>query len=112
MSDQISILDSSSFQTDVIDSGRPTLVDFSATWCGPCKQLLPIIEDLASEFRDRVQIAKIDLDENQEIAVRYGVQAVPSLLFFRGGEVVDRLVGVHPRAAIAERLEALGPIAV
>ena len=112
MSDQISILDSSSFQTDVIDSGRPTLVDFSATWCGPCKQLLPIIEDLASEFSGRVQVGKIDLDESQEIAVRYGVQAVPSLLFFRDGEVVDRLVGVHPRAAIAERLEALAPIAV
>ena len=111
MSESIMVLDSSTFEAEVIDSRQPTLVDFSASWCGPCKQLLPVIEDLASDYDGRVRIAKVDLDSNQEIAIRYGVQAVPTLLFFENGEVVDRLVGVHPRDAIAERLDKLARVA-
>lgn len=100
-------LSDESFDEIVLRSGRPTLVDFWAPWCGPCRAMGPVVDELAAEFEGRVTVAKLNTDENADVAVRYKVAAIPTLLFFKGGEAVDRLVGVQPKAAIKERLEAL-----
>ena len=107
MSDHVSHLNAESFDAEVLSSDRPALVDFSASWCGPCRQLEPVIDELADEYAGTVTVAKVDLDESQEIAMKYGVQAVPTLLFFRDGEVVDRIIGVRPKGEIVEKMDAL-----
>jgi thioredoxin 1 len=90
-----------------LDAERLALVDFSATWCGPCRMLEPILGELAAEL-PAVDFFKLDVDRSQQIAIRYGVQAVPTLLLLRHGKVVDRIVGVRPKGALADRLRELG----
>ncbi len=107
MSDHVSHLNAESFDAEILSGDRPALVDFSASWCGPCRQLEPVIDELADEYAGTVTVAKVDLDESQEIAMKYGVQAVPTLLFFRDGEVVDRIIGVRPKGEIVEKMDAL-----
>jgi thioredoxin 1 len=80
------------------------LVDFWATWCGPCKMIAPVLEELASEYGDKVKIVKVDVDENQETAGKYGVMSIPTLLVLKDGEVVDKAVGYQPKEALAEVL--------
>ena len=94
------------FQNEIVTARRPALVEFGATWCGPCRQLAPVFEDLAAEYGDEVLVAAIDVDQAQEIAIRYGVRAVPTVVLFRDGEVVDRLIGVQPCTTYAERVES------
>ena len=91
----------------VISGPTPTLVDFYADWCGPCRQLAPVIEELSSEFAGEARVAKLDIDSNPQAVTKYGVRSVPTLLFFKDGEVVDRLVGNQPKDAVAARLRAL-----
>ena len=86
-----------SFQNDVIDSNLPVLVDFWATWCGPCKAIAPVLDELASTYDGKIRICKYDIDASSEMASRFGVSAVPTLLLFKNGEVVDQNIGMAPR---------------
>lgn len=95
------------FQAEVLQSETPVLVDFWAVWCGPCRIIAPVIEELASEFEGRAKIAKMDVDHNPQIPSALGIRSIPTLLFFKDGQVVDQLVGAAPKKALAERLESL-----
>ena len=85
------------FQSEVIDSTAPVLVDFSAVWCGPCKMLDPIVKQLAGEWGGKVKVVKIDADQNPGIVMKYGVMGIPTLLFFKGGEIKERVTGYMPK---------------
>jgi thioredoxin 2 len=95
------------FAAEVEQSPLPVVVDLWAAWCGPCRTLAPIIEELASEMAGRLRFAKLNVDENPTTASRFNVRSIPTLLVLRGGREVDRIVGVHPKAALARRLEQL-----
>ncbi len=97
----------SNFKDEVLDSAVPVVVDFWAPWCGPCRMLGPVIEDLAEAYQGRVKVAKVNTDENQEAASALRISAIPTVLFFKGGRLVDRAVGVSPRAELQRRIEAL-----
>lgn len=95
------------FKTEVLDSSIPVLVDFTATWCGPCQRLAPIIEELAGEYRGKVKIGKLDIDENNEVAGRYGIMSVPTVIAFRDGKPAETMVGLNPKSYYKHKLDAL-----
>ena len=95
------------FETEVLDSDRPVLVDFWATWCGPCRTIAPTIEELASEYDGKAKVVKLDVDNNPQTAMKYGIRSIPSLLFFKEGRPVDQMVGVVPKRVLAEKLDTL-----
>src|SRR5690606_41488335 len=97
----------SHYKTEVIESEKPVLVDFSATWCGPCKQLNPIIEELAQEYSGRVKVGKVDIDDNQETAMNFGITSVPTVILFKSGKAVDTIVGLNSKAVYKKKLDAL-----
>ena len=89
------------FEKDVIQSEIPVLVDFSATWCGPCRAIAPFVEQVASEFSGKARVVTIDVDEYPEVAGKYGIMSIPSLVVFKGGQAVDRIVGAAPKDQIS-----------
>jgi len=93
------------FQAEVLQSQEPVLVDFWAAWCGPCKLIASSVEELATEYRGRLKVVKVDVDENMEISANYGVQSIPTLILFKGGQPVERLVGAYPKPAILSKLQ-------
>ena len=95
-----------SFQEMVLNSDKPVLVDFWAVWCGPCRTLGPIIEEVAADFEGRAIVGKVDVDNNQQVSVDYGIRNIPTVLIFKNGEVVDKIVGVASKEVIAEKLSA------
>ena len=105
MADPIDISDDT-FQSEVIESDVPVLVDFWADWCGPCKMVAPVVKDLAGEFDGKVKIAKMDVDTNPQTPMQYGVRSIPTLLIFKDGAPVDQVVGAVPKSVLKGRLEA------
>lgn len=95
------------FEEKVLKSDKPVMVDFWAAWCGPCRMVGPIIEDISNEYEGKAVVGKLDVDANQEFAAKYGVRNIPTVLIFQNGEVVGRQVGVAPKTTYAEALDAL-----
>ena len=104
MSERISHLTTDTFKAAVADSSTPLLVDFWAPWCGPCKAIAPMLEELAVELDCKLKIAKVNIDDNNEVAAEYGIRAIPTMLLFKGGKLADQIVGMMPKASLKAKL--------
>jgi thioredoxin 1 len=95
-----------SFQADVLDNPKPVMVDFWAEWCGPCRMVSPILDEIATEYADKIDIVKVNVDEEPQLAMQYGVTGIPMMAVFQGGEIAKQMVGARPKTAIVEDLAA------
>ena len=95
------------FQDEALNESMPVVVDFWATWCGPCRMIAPIIEDLAGEFEGKAKIGKLDVDENQQTAIKFGVRSIPTVLILKGGEVKDTIIGAVSKETFVQKINAL-----
>jgi thioredoxin 1 len=104
-SNDLVILQDATFDKEVLKSDVPVLVDFWAVWCGPCKAIAPAVEELAKQYKGKVKIAKMDVDEHQQVPQQYGIRSIPTLLLFKGGRVVDTIVGAVPKTKLEESIK-------
>ena len=95
------------FKTDAIESSIPVVVDFYADWCGPCKMMAPVIDELANDYEGKVRIGKLNTDENRGIASKYNVMSIPTILFIKDGQVVDQVVGAVPKTALEQKINSM-----
>jgi thioredoxin 1 len=93
------------FKTDVLDSDKLSVIDFWAEWCGPCRAIGPVIEELAKDYNGKVNVGKVNVDNNPQISMNYGITSIPAILFVKGGQVVDKLVGAQPKANFVKKIE-------
>ena len=100
-------LDESNFDCEVTQDGKPVIVDFWAEWCGPCKMIAPLLDEIAREKADAVKVAKVNVDENQSLSLKYNIRAIPALLFFKNGQLRDQVTGVTSKKDLLNRIEAL-----
>ena len=105
MSDNITSINESNFQTNVLDSSKPVLVDFWAPWCGPCRAVAPIIEELAKEYAGKVEFAKINVDESPLLASKYNVMSIPTIIIFKGGKPIQQAIGLKPKNEFKKMLD-------
>lgn len=105
MSDHLQFTDAS-FKEEVLDSDLPVLVDFWAQWCGPCLIVSPIVEQIAEEYQGRLKVGKLNVDENPQTAIRFGIRGIPTLLLFKGGQPVEQIIGAVPKSYITDKLES------
>jgi thioredoxin 1 len=106
MADVLQVTDEN-FEEEIVKSDMPAMVDFWAEWCGPCKMVGPVVEELAKEYAGRVKIASVDVDKNRETPGKFGIRNIPTLIFFKNGEVANTIIGAHPKAQIEEELKKL-----
>ncbi len=107
MGGNVTAVTDGTFEQVVVNAGKPAMVDFWATWCGPCKMIAPHVEALADEFAGKAVVAKLDVDNNRDTAIKFGIQSIPTLLFFKGGKLVDRVIGAVDKKVLKEKLSAL-----
>lgn len=105
MSDQVLVLSQDNFEQEVMQSDQPVLVDFWAPWCGPCRMITPVVEELAQDYQGKLKVGKINVDENQSIAGKYQVMSIPTLIVFKQGEPAKRMLGYQPKESLEDSLK-------
>ena len=107
MEDSEIVAKTANFQSEVLSSWLPVLVDFWAVWCAPCRMIAPVVSEIANEYAGKLKVARLNVDENQEIAARYGIMSIPTVTLFKGGVVVDQVIGAVPKRTITAKVDSL-----